>query len=367
MEVAPSEDLGNDGIYSSLRSHQAMLFIPLPFVVALLLLVLFVTVLKRDEEAAPNRPFLALILLSVLLSILSGLRWGYGVKAVGMIAPVIAAMVPPLAYAGVSRLVRTSRRSLPQRIALHAAPAAVILLLITFRREAIDIALVLVFIGYALAILLLMRPGADALRLAPFEGAVPAYRAIIFAAVALCLSAAVDIFVFLDFTWAHGEHAVTLISVSNLAVLVILGIAAAAASRSRAPAETVETASKSETTEDKETIATVDALMEARKLYRDANLNLDRLARKAGIPARQISAAINRAMDKNVSQYVNDYRIGDACRLLAGTEKSVTEVMFEVGFQTKSNFNREFRRVTDMTPLAWRQRKGGVGGSPASS
>ncbi|MFF0950227.1 helix-turn-helix domain-containing protein [Rhizobium leguminosarum] len=354
-------------IHSPLRSYQAMLFIPLPFVVALLLLILFVTVLRRDEEAQPNRPFLALILLAVLQSVLSGLRWGYGVQAVGVIAPVTAAMVPPLAYAGVSRLVRTSRRPLPTRIALHAVPAAVILLLMVFRRDAIDLALVFVFVGYALAILLLMRPGADALRLAPFEGAVPAYRAIIFAAAALCLSASVDIFVFFDFTWAHGEHALTLISISNLAVLVILGIAAAAASRSRAPAETVETVLKSETTEDKETIATVDALMEAKKLYRDANLNLDRLARKAGIPTRQISAAINRAMDKNVSQYVNDYRIGEACRLLAASQKSVTEVMFEVGFQTKSNFNREFRRVTDMTPLAWRERKGGSGVSSASS
>ncbi|MBX5100318.1 helix-turn-helix transcriptional regulator [Rhizobium lentis] len=359
MEVAPGCDLGNDGICPPLRSRQAMLFIPLPFVVALLLLILFVTVLRREEEAAPNRPFLALILLSVLLSILSGLRWGYGVQAVSMVAPVIAALVPPLTYAGVSRLVRTSRRSLPARIALHAVPAAVILLLITFRRDTIDIALVLVFVGYAVAILLLMRPGADALRLAPFEGAVPAYRAIIFAAAALCLSAAVDIFVFLDFTWAHGAHAMTLISVSNLAILVILGIAAAAASRSRAPAETVEMTPRPETIEDKETIAAVDALMEAKKLYHDANLNLDRLARKAGIPARQISAAINRAMDKNVSQYVNDYRIGEACRLLADTEKSVTEVMFDVGFQTKSNFNREFRRVTDMTPVAWRQKKAG--------
>ncbi|MBX4928995.1 helix-turn-helix domain-containing protein [Rhizobium binae] len=344
-------------IHSPFRSRRSMLFIPLPFVVAVLLLILFVIVFKRDEEGEPNRPFLALILLSVLQSVLSGLRWGYGVQAVGVIAPVIAAMVPPLAYAGVSRLVRTSRRSLPARIVLHAVSAAVILLLMVFWREAIDITLVLIFVGYALAILLLMRSGADALRLAPFEGAVPAYRAIIFAAAALCLSAAVDAFVFFDFTWAYGEHALTLISIGNLVALVILGIAAAAASRSRAPAETVDTAPRPETTEDRETIATVDALMEAKKLYRDANLNLDRLARKAGIPARQISAAINRAMDKNVSQYVNDYRVGEACRLLAGTEKPVTEVMFEVGFQTKSNFNREFRRVTDMTPVAWRQRK----------
>ncbi|RUM18880.1 helix-turn-helix domain-containing protein [Rhizobium vallis] len=340
-----------------------MIFIPLPFVIALLLLILFVAVIRRDEEMQPSRPFLALILLSVAQSILSGLRWGYGVQAVGYVAPVIAALVPPLAFAGVSRLVRTSRRPLPVRIALHAVPAAFILVLIALWRDAIDIALVLIFVGYALAILLLMRPGADALRLAPFEGAVPAYRAIIFAAVALCVSAAVDTFVFFDFTWAHGEHALALISVGNLGGLVILGAAAAAASRSRAPAETVEAPAKTEriddnTSEDKETIATIDALMEARKLYRDVNLNLDRLARKAGIPARQISAAINRAMDKNVSQYVNDYRIAEACRLLSGTEKPVTEVMFEVGFQTKSNFNREFRRVTDMTPVAWRQREG---------
>ncbi|EJC76690.1 helix-turn-helix domain-containing protein [Rhizobium hidalgonense] len=358
MKVAPGEDLGNDGLLFAISDLMGpMIFIPLPFVVALLLLILFVVVLKRDDEDEPNRPFLALILLAALQSVLSGLRWGYGLQAIGLVAPVIAATVPPLAYAGVSRLVRTSRRPLPVRMALHAVPAAVILLLMAFWRDAIDIALVLIFIGYAMAILLLMRPGADALRLAPFEGAVPAYRAIIFTAAALCLSAAVDTFVFLDLTSAHSERALTLISIGNLAVLVILGIAAAAASRSRAPAEMVDVAPRPETSEDKQTIAAVDALMEGRKLYRDANLNLDRLARKAGIPARQISAAINRVMDKNVSQYVNDYRIGEACRLLAGTEKPVTEVMFEVGFQTKSNFNREFRRVTEMTPIAWRQRR----------
>ncbi|MBB2671965.1 UNVERIFIED_ORG: hypothetical protein GGE44_001518 [Rhizobium esperanzae] len=131
-----------------------MLFIPLPFVVALLLLILFVIVLRRDEEGQPNRPFLVLILLSALQSILSGLRWGYGMQAVGVIAPVIAATVPPLAYAGVSRLVRTSWRPLAGRLGLHAVPAVLILLLVAFWREAIDIALVLIFVGYALAILL---------------------------------------------------------------------------------------------------------------------------------------------------------------------------------------------------------------------
>ena len=53
---------------------------------------------------------------------------------------------------------------------------------------------------YAVAILLLMRLETDALRLAPFEEAAPAYRAILFAALALFFSAAVDAFVSFDLT-----------------------------------------------------------------------------------------------------------------------------------------------------------------------
>ena len=111
-----------------------------------------------------------------------------------------------------------------------------------------------------------------------------------------------------------------------------------------------------DTLQDAQTLAAVQALMKDKHAYRDVDLNLDRLARKLAIPARQISAAINRATGKNVSQYVNEYRIAEACTLLAETEKPVTEIMFDVGFQTKSNFNREFRRITDTTPLEWRDR-----------
>ncbi|MBB5533605.1 AraC-like DNA-binding protein [Rhizobium giardinii] len=32
----------------------------------------------------------------------------------------------------------------------------------------------------------------------------------------------------------------------------------------------------------------------------------------------------------------------------------MTEIMFEAGFSTKSNFNREFRRVTGVSPSHYR-------------
>lgn len=60
-----------------------MPFIPLSFVVALLLLILFVAVLRTgDERNSRNVPFLILILVSALQAFLSGLRWGYGIVEV---------------------------------------------------------------------------------------------------------------------------------------------------------------------------------------------------------------------------------------------------------------------------------------------
>jgi AraC-like DNA-binding protein len=333
-----------------------MLFIPLPFVVSLLLLILFVAVIKRDNGTTANVPFLALIVLGAFQSVLSGLHWGYDVKAAMYITPVTAAFMPPLAYLGVVQLVRKNNRSRLSRLGFHLLPALIVVLCMVTFTWAIDVALILIFIGYAGAILRLMRHGTDALRLAPFEGAASTYHAILFAAFALTLSAALDTFIFLDFLWTDGELAIKVITFGNLGAFFILATAASVASRSHVPVETPETTQKPNLAEDKETILALQALMDSRHVYRDPDLNLDRLSRKLTMPSRQISSAINRTTGKNVSQYVNEYRVAEACTLLAETTTPVTEIMFDVGFQTKSNFNREFRRVTDMSPLEWRKK-----------
>jgi AraC-like DNA-binding protein len=67
-----------------------------------------------------------------------------------------------------------------------------------------------------------------------------------------------------------------------------------------------------------------------------------------------LSSAINRATGLNVSQFVNNFRVADACRLMAESNRSTTAIMLEAGFSTKSNFNREFRRVTGQSPSEWR-------------
>lgn len=333
-----------------------MLFVPLPFVVALLLLLLLLAMLRRDDGMATNRPFLALLALCCVQSILVGLRWGYDLPVVGRLTLALATIMPSLVVAGVMHLGAAGPRRWSERIGLYGFPPAIIALLVIIWPEAIDIAMILIYLGYAGALLWLMRSGPDVLPLASFETAQPTHRAFVIAAATLSVSAMIDTLVMFDFEWTQGAHVGKILSVANLLGLCMLGMAAAAASRNSTVRDIVDVAPVPDTAEDAETITRIEALMGEKKLYRDANLNLERLARRAGIPSRRISGAINRRMAKNVSQYVNDYRIAEACRLLVESDRPVTEVMLESGFQTKSNFNREFRRVTDMTPVAWREK-----------
>ena len=337
-----------------------MLFVPLPFVVALLLAILVIMLLQKGGEAKANRPFLALIALCVLQSICVGLRWGYGVEHIRYVLPIIAGCLPPLAYASFRSLIGHGRARSVLLPGIIASPLAIIVLMLVFPLG-IDFALILLFVSYAVAILALGRSGPDGLDEARFGSAAHAHRALYIAAAALCLSACFDLLVMLDFEWTRGENVAALVSNANLLGLLLIALTAwvAAGSKTEAADEPVESAASplEPSSEDRDVLARLEQCMGGQQLYRDENLNLSRLSRRMGVPSRQISSAINRASGMNVSQYVNQHRIREACRLLEETDQSVTAVMFASGFQTKSNFNREFRRVTGLTPVAWRERE----------
>jgi len=53
---------------------------------------------------------------------------------------------------------------------------------------------------------------------------------------------------------------------------------------------------------------------------------------------------------KSLSEYVNDMRIGYACRLIIEGKLSVSQISFESGFNNLSNFNRTFKKHTGYTP-----------------
>ena len=60
-------------------------------------------------------------------------------------------------------------------------------------------------------------------------------------------------------------------------------------------------------------------------------------------------------MNKPFSEFLSDVRIGYACKLLHEVEANISEICYESGFQTLSNFNKQFKERVGVTPMAYRK------------
>lgn len=54
-------------------------------------------------------------------------------------------------------------------------------------------------------------------------------------------------------------------------------------------------------------------------------------------------------------EYVNAVRIGHACKLLSEHDHNIVEVAYECGFNNLANFNRQFKKLKNMTPSDYRK------------
>ena len=71
---------------------------------------------------------------------------------------------------------------------------------------------------------------------------------------------------------------------------------------------------------------------------------------------RLTKAATKKKMaGKTFVQYLNEYRIQMACRMLEKGEKSVSEVCYAVGFGDVPYFHRMFKRMTGTTPGKYKE------------
>jgi AraC-like DNA-binding protein len=338
--------------------------IPLQFVIALLLLI-FLVRLTRREGGPPSRLFALMIAVYALQSVFYGLRWGYGVEAAASPALFTAAIIPPLSWVTFRGL--TSTRAIDRRW-LHLLPPLIVVLLYALVRPAVFLAVVAIEVCYGVALVRLGGAGPDTLDRVQLDSAISMQRVLEVTGFMMIAEAGVDLAITVDFIRANGVHAAWIAGAASLLSIAILGFTAVVAGGSVPAADDVPasvagsgpSSSSAVEPEDSEIMTALEAAMQGRKLYRDPELSLDRLARKLVIPARRISGAVNRVRGMNVSQYVNEHRVGDACRRLAETDDPVTQIMFEAGFQTKSNFNREFLRVTGKSPSAWRAENGAL-------
>lgn len=329
--------------------------IPLPFIIALLLAILLVKLVLLHETAL--RPAIGFVAACVVVALAVGVRWSFDAPFARFLQPVVAAALPPIAWfcftAG--RAARSKARW------LHGLPVALVLFASAgwqVWRSPIDLLLALLYIGYGVALLRLAGAGPDGFAAVRLSDANRARKAAGMAGGVLIVSAFVDLLIAVDFGFYSGNHAARIVAAGNLLLLSAVAYAVATVGRSLpvdAGEETPPEPLRVPREDDGRILAAIDRLMRERKLFRDPDLTLNRIARRAGLPARHISGAVNRLVSRNVSQLVNGYRIEEAKRLLTETDLPVTTIMFEAGFQTKSNFNREFLRATGQNPSDYRR------------
>ena len=59
---------------------------------------------------------------------------------------------------------------------------------------------------------------------------------------------------------------------------------------------------------------------------------------------------------KTFSSFVNEVRIGNACKMLIEKKQTISQVSFDTGFNYLSNFNRQFKNIKGMTPSEFQRR-----------
>lgn len=85
------------------------------------------------------------------------------------------------------------------------------------------------------------------------------------------------------------------------------------------------------------------------------DISLEGIADSAGVSESECCRCFKSKLGLTPFQYLLDYRVRVAARLLKDTDMPVTEICYEVGFNSPSYFGKVFREATGYSPRAYRQ------------
>lgn len=97
--------------------------------------------------------------------------------------------------------------------------------------------------------------------------------------------------------------------------------------------------------------------MAEKEPFLNPSLTIQELADQVNIPVRELSVLINHHINQHFFDFVNEYRVKKAMTILKdSTKKEVTilEILYEVGFNSKSSFHTYFKKYTNQTPTEFR-------------
>lgn len=98
----------------------------------------------------------------------------------------------------------------------------------------------------------------------------------------------------------------------------------------------------------------LDAVYEFITSSFDQKITLNELAEKACMTPPAFCAYFKRITGKTPFEFLNDIRIGYACRLLTSEQSNISQIALSCGFSNLSFFNRQFKTKMNMTPRTYK-------------
>lgn len=116
---------------------------------------------------------------------------------------------------------------------------------------------------------------------------------------------------------------------------------------------------------DRPWVDALQRLMTVDRVYREEGLTIGTLALRLGLPEHRLRRLINQGLgQRNFNQYLNGFRLADACTALADPARQqvpVLTIALDAGFQSLGPFNRAFKAATGSTPSDYRRQALGGG------
>ena len=98
----------------------------------------------------------------------------------------------------------------------------------------------------------------------------------------------------------------------------------------------------------------IEKLMESELLFKNANLTVSELSKKIGVRSDIVSQLLNDNLNKSFPNFINEYRILEAKKLLKTQQHLKMEVIAETcGFNSISTFYTAFKNLTGSTPAKY--------------
>lgn len=88
----------------------------------------------------------------------------------------------------------------------------------------------------------------------------------------------------------------------------------------------------------------------------DRKVVLEEISELVNMTPTSFSRYFKSQVNKSFSDFLKEIRIGHACKLLQEEKVNINHIAYECGYHTLSNFNKQFKEITNQTPLNYKRK-----------